>query len=1394
MQLGLTVIDVRDGGERPVEVRAEPHHTLADLLHALALPADDPVHVDGAVCSPEAPVGLPPLLDGASMVLGRPRSTPGTAPGRAPLRVTTTTGPDAGRSLDLTRGRHVIGRGDAASLRPEDEALSREHLALEVDRDGVVVRDLGTTNGTLVEGEPVPGDGVRVRAGSRVRAGHTTFALEARRHRPTRRRPSGHGTLAVNPTPHLPPARPPVRIVIPPEPRAPGRRRIPWAMVILPLPFAGLLALFFGPRMLLFGLLTPLLAIASTLSDRSTSRRDHRVEHAAWTRERARTGSRLTEALTAERRHRHHAAPDASALLDAARGDSARLWERRPGHEEHLALRAGLGPCPALVEVDRGGGERSHPVLEEVPVVVDLREVRVLGVAGPHDVRDRLARHLLGQLVVLHSHHDVRISVVAEDEGWWSPFAGLVHLREHDDLPGSSRATADPETAQAILAGHARITRDRATAQHGPHDGPVGPTLVLVVDGPQRWRTDPGLRTVLAEGGAHDVLAITLADTADDLPHECGAVIALAGDEMRLQVAGFDAAKGVVDGTGPAWARRLTAAMTPLRDATPDASGGGLPTSTRLLDLIGLDPDDPDEIVRAWSRPASGGPVDLDVVVGAGTDGEHRIDLRRDGPHALVAGTTGSGKSELLQSWVASLAARLSPDEMTFVLVDYKGGAAFADCARLPHTVGLLTDLDPEQAERALTSLDAELTRRERILARSGAKDIDDHRGEPLPRLMIIIDEFRMLAEEQPEALAHLMRIAAVGRSLGVHLVLATQRPGGIVSADIRANVNLRIALRVRDRIDSDDVLGTPDAVDLPEEAPGRALARTGGSPAQAFQTGRIAGHAGSATDRVLVRSPGDPWPVDPTAVTPSGPTDLQRLTATITTAAGSLGITPPHRPWLPPLAETITAAEVHDLPAPTADGPAAPFAVVDRPEHQLQETLGWSPTGGHWMVVGGPGTGRTTAIAGIVTAASRAWGPDRLQVQVIGDGSASLAALADIPHVGSVVDGEDLPVTSRFLDRLAEDIAERRRLLRASGHPTLDSWWSAHEAEPTADTPPPHLLLALDGWSRITQPRGGADLGETADILETLLRDGTAAGLRALVAGGREMFSGRISSLMGTRLVLHLPDRGDAALAGLTQAQTATRAVPGRARRQPGGELLQIALPGPPGDATRPGPRPWVVEPLPETTAVLDLPPPDPGALPVGIGGEGRAPVAWRTSGARRALVCGPPRSGRTTTLVTMARQAHAAGHPLAVIGDDLADHAELADCPRVDPEDRDGLIALRRLHPDLAVVADDLDRIEEAPVADVLREILRRLDADRGLVMAATSTQRAATAVRGLVAEVARGRTGVLLQPTSRSDGDALGLRVPPLPRLPGRGYLITDGRAAEMQVARCDAAGGG
>ena len=215
----------------------------------------------------------------------------------------------------------------------------------------------------------------------------------------------------------------------------------------------------------------------------------------------------------------------------------------------------------------------------------------------------------------------------------------------------------------------------------------------------------------------------------------------------------------------------------------------------------------PEDVAGRWRVQ----PRSTSALLGVAAAGPYTVDLRRDGPHALVGGTTGSGKSELLQTLIASLALGNRPDEMVFVLVDYKGGSAFKDCALLPHTVGMVTDLDGHLTARALASLEAELRRRERLLAaRSEPRTSRTTRPAAgaadarLPRLLLVIDEFKALAEELPDFLDGLVRIAARGRSLGIHLVLATQRPGGIVSADIKANVNLRIALRVRDTVDSD--------------------------------------------------------------------------------------------------------------------------------------------------------------------------------------------------------------------------------------------------------------------------------------------------------------------------------------------------------------------------------------------------------------------------------------------------------------------------------------------------------------------------------------------------------------------------------------------------------------
>nr|WP_257907317.1 FtsK/SpoIIIE domain-containing protein [Janibacter limosus] len=439
-------------------------------------------------------------------------------------------------------------------------------------------------------------------------------------------------------------------------------------------------------------------------------------------------------------------------------------------------------------------------------------------------------------------------------------------------------------------------------------------------------------------------------------------------------------------------------------------------------------------------------------------------------------------------------------------------------------------------------------------------------------------------------------------------------------------------------------------------------------------------------------------------------------------------------------------------------------------------------------MVVGGPGSGRTSSIASLVTAAAGRWGPDRLHVQVLGDGSSRLASLTRLPHVGSVVDGEESTVVGRFLDRLEDDIAERRSLLRTSGHSTLDARWAAHDTDPAPVAPPPHLLLAIDGWGRITRPRGSMDLGESAEVLETLMRDGIALGLRVLVTGGRELLSGRVSSLVTTRLVLHLGDRGDAALAGLARGEVSERLVPGRGRLQPGGHLVQVALPRRPPevppDEPPPVVPPWVVEALPTSVPLDLLANADRERVPLGLGGCGTEPIIWHTDGARRFLVCGPPRSGRSTTLAALAHQLVAAGHPPVVVGS--AEVAAGLDCPVIGPDDHDSLIALRQRHPDPVVVADDLERPRRIPGG-------RRAQGDR-----APARRRPGPAHRvDIDAECRQPGPWADLRPRPRPHRPApaalgalrrrrTGSAGPPLARVPGRGYLVVDGRALEVQVA--------
>ena len=383
--------------------------------------------------------------------------------------------------------------------------------------------------------------------------------------------------------------------------------------------------------------------------------------------------------------------------------------------------------------------------------------------------------------------------------------------------------------------------------------------------------------------------------------------------------------------------------------------------------------DDAIAVAAAW-RSAGPDPSPV-AILGEAADGVVEIDLVRDGPHALIAGTTGAGKSELLRTFVVSLAARSSPDHVCFVLVDYKGGATFDACADLPHTVGVVTDLDDRLAERALVSLDAELRRRERLLRRAGAVDLTDWRTDPertpMPRLVVVVDEFATLAAELPGFVDALVGVAQRGRSLGVHLILATQRPGGVVSDDIRANTNLRIALRLHDIADARDVVGDDAPATFPRRVPGRTMLRLGPGEHVVFQAARSSGparpHADPGLHVVGEALPGEDggWADD---------TELTVLVRSIRNAAALCDVQPPHRPWLPALPTRLTLDDV----------PAGAVGLVDDPGEQRRVPLCWAPSDGNLLIVGAVGSGTTTTLRSVLLAVCAADPPSALHVAVI--------------------------------------------------------------------------------------------------------------------------------------------------------------------------------------------------------------------------------------------------------------------------------------------------------------------------------------------------------------------------------------------------------------------------
>ncbi|MFM1752682.1 MAG: hypothetical protein RL119_1644, partial [Actinomycetota bacterium] len=411
----------------------------------------------------------------------------------------------------------------------------------------------------------------------------------------------------------------------------------------------------------------------------------------------------------------------------------------------------------------------------------------------------------------------------------------------------------------------------------------------------------------------HRASLIVCALTQRDLPASCTTII----DSTDIEL----------DGVGPEGSQNIVAALAQWHD--PDARTLALPQLVRLRDLPNLRSINPQLLRQRWTSMAP----TLRIDVGLTSDGPLAFDLAADGPHMIVVGTTGSGKSELLRSLVISMSLNTSPTTLNFILIDYKGGSAFDACVRLPHVVGVITDLDNEEHNdksitRALRGLEAELRRRESVLRKFGCSNHEEYQrrrtsvDEPMPRLVIVVDELAALRAEVPEVVSALMAISQRGRSLGLHLIVATQRPGSELTPDVLANAPIRLALRLQTREDSMQVIGHPGAADLPRHRPGRALLRLSGQAPDEFQSLYVAD-------------------------------ELGELVAMANSAARDMELPQPRRPWCEPLAAHL---------APPASREAFNVGLVDDPDSQRQFPLRWNPRR-HLLIMAGPNSGKTWSL-----------------------------------------------------------------------------------------------------------------------------------------------------------------------------------------------------------------------------------------------------------------------------------------------------------------------------------------------------------------------------------------------------------------------------------------------
>jgi S-DNA-T family DNA segregation ATPase FtsK/SpoIIIE len=1298
--------------------------------------------------------------------------------------------------------------------------------------DVVEIVDGASANGVLMSGRPV--SRAVLHSSDRVVIGATTISVT--HHGLRGGRVHGHANdIPFNRSPRLDPRYEGVVLVAPEPPSPPAGQRFPIATVVAPVVLAAVLFVFTQNLLsILFFALSPVIMIGSWWETRAANRKQAVVDSASFRSSLRDLAVQLDYAQSLERVGRRSEHPSVVEVIEAVDARTPLVWTRRPDQRSFGHARLGLGTQPSRNSVEMPATNKTLPGLWQelidtvtgfatvpgVPVVADLTSCGNVGVGGPESVAEPVMRGLLAQYAGLHSPAELTIAALAPSDRWdwlkWLP---------HTDgarLGGNAVESAAVATWIEALIDERRSTRTQ-------EDAPAPLPLVLLFvhdDAPvERAR----LVQIAERGPGVGVHVAWLSASVERLPAACRTFIGVDANTGRGRAGFVEGGHAVADletePAGMAATNRLARRLSPLVDsgALIDTSAE-LPRSVAFVDVTGHElAISPDAVADRWRESESiatdsAGPLrgdrGLRAVVGHTVDGPIQLDLRSQGPHALVGGTTGSGKSEFLQSWILGLSAANSPARVTFLLVDYKGGAAFAECVELPHCVGLVTDLSPHLVRRALASLDAELRFREQLLHDRRAKDLVEleRRNDPdcPPSLVIVVDEFAALVAEVPEFVDGVVNVAQRGRSLGLHLVLATQRPAGVIKDNLRANTNLRIALRMADEGDSDDVIGTTQAAWFDPDIPGRAIVKSGPGRITSFQAAYSGGHfAGRPTRRPIEvdtlrfgpSSPRNPG-VPPAAPAPAGPSDIQRVVHTMNRAARLLHLPAPRRPWLPELA---TRYRLEALPTERTDDTIV-FGVADDPDLQRQPVAAFRPdVDGNLAVFGTGGTGKSGALRSIGLAAgfgTARGGP--VWVFGLDFGSRGLQPLAPLPHVGGIIPGDDAERVQRVLRFLTGVIDDRAPRFAGAEAATI-----AEYRRRSGDHGEARIFVLVDGVGSFRTEYEGGLLNRWWDQFLTIAAEGRALGVHVVMSADRpSAVPSNLASSVQRQLVLRLASDIDYAIADVPSDAFDATTPPGRGFLD--GMEVQVGVVGGTGDLALQGTaiqrcrsamndggvaHAPAIESLPARVALSEL---DPGAglAVIGLSDDTLAPCCFRPEGA--FLVAGVPRSGRSTAVATMVRSLTAArpdtdcvlfGQRRSPLNSVTAWAATAHGPTEIEQlaqklTARLGDAAGRSIVVVVEAIGDLLDTEADVPLQELVR-VCR----DQGVFVIAEGETSTVGGSWPLLQAVKSARSGIVLQP-DQLDGDMLFKT--PFPRTTraeypaGRGLMVQGGQVQKVQVA--------